>query len=381
MPLYKLNMPARVYFGRNILEASLRAEASLLSGTVLVVTTGRSLVRLGHLERLCGLLKSACHAESVAVFDAIHANPLVSDVEAAIAYGRQHKPSVVIGFGGGSALDAAKAAAAGIGMGCSCRMLFDGMTFPSAATLPVVAIPTTAGTGSELSKAAILTDKDRNIKTGIRGEYLYPAAAIVDSFFTETVPLRTSMETGFDVLAHAMESYLSRLASPYTRMLSETAASIAGRSLPLLAADLGNTDARADMSYASMIMGINLGNASTCLPHRMQYPIGAHSDTSHGAGLAALYPAWLHYEAGTSWQDLQRLLKIIGCPQCSGQEEAIAWFRNFLAGLGLPANLRELGLDEGLVAQLPSEVTGNLQNDPAAAQEDVVRKIYQKALF
>ena len=162
--------------------------------------------------------------------------------------------------------------------------------------LPVIAIPTTAGTGSELSKAAIITDDVRRIKSGIRGAGLYPKVAIVDSIFTESVPYHITMETGFDVIAHAMESYISNAASPFTRMQSEYAAAIAGKMLPRLASDMQDTEARKYMSYASMIMGINLGNASTGLPHRLQYPLGAMTDTSHGAGLSALYTAWVYYE-------------------------------------------------------------------------------------
>ncbi len=376
---YRLNIPTRIYFGRDILEESLEAEAGLLSGNILVVTTGRSLVRLGHLDALRSSIESVCPSGSISVFDRISANPLVSEVDEAVACGRRNKASVVIGFGGGSAIDAAKAVAAGIGTGVPCRELFDNDAEPGPETLPVLAIPTTAGTGSELSRAAILSDDRRKIKKGLRGNRLYPAAAIVDSLFTETVPFRTTMETGFDVLAHAMETYFSKQASPYTRMLSEQAVRIVGKNLPLLASGLNNSSARQEMSYASMIMGINLGNASTCLPHRMQYPLGAHTGTSHGAGLAALYPAWLHYELVVSLPGLTHLLDLLGCPARSGCDGIVPAFTSFLQSLGLPVSLRELGVKMDLLDVFAEEVSGNIQNDPVATGKDIIREIYHKA--
>ena len=108
---------------------------------------------------------------------------------------------IVVGFGGGSALDAAKAIAVGIAEKEEIKEFFDSGREPEH-TLPVIAIPTTAGTGSELSKAAILTDEVQKRKNGIRGKVMYPVIAVVDSFFTESVPQQITMETGFDVLAH-----------------------------------------------------------------------------------------------------------------------------------------------------------------------------------
>jgi len=194
--------------------------------------------------------------------------------------------------------------------------------------LPLVAIPTTAGTGSELSKAAIITDESRKIKKGIRGAALYPKVAIVDSVFTESVPYNITMETGFDVLAHGLESYISKSASPYTEMQSEQALRIVGTYLPALAENLQDREAREKMSFASMIMGINLGHASTCLPHRMQYHLGAHTDTSHGAGLEALF-----------------------------------------------------GVDKPLLKIMAEEVEGNLKNDPSVQGEDrsFLLKLYEAA--
>ena len=270
---------------------------------------------------------------------------------------------MIIGFGGGSAMDGAKAIAAGIKSKEDIEVYFYQGKEPGEDTLPVIAIPTTAGTGSELSKAAILTDEVRKVKTGIRGNALYPLTAIVDSCFTETVPFRITMETGFDVLAHAAESYISRAASPYTRVQSETAIQIAGQYLPRLAECLSDAEAREKMSFASMIMGINLGNASTCLPHRLQYPLGAHTDTSHGAGLAALFTAWICCEYKYAPERVERILELL-----TGEKK-----------LKLPVSLREMGIAKEQLLVFAKEVSGNIGNDPASCEEGIILKLYETA--
>lgn len=306
-----------------------------LCGNIMLVTTGRSLARLGYVEELAETIRRCSSAERVLVFDCVSANPRLSEVRKGILEGKENRIRAVVGFGGGSAIDGAKAIAAGVGMDEEIGELFYGGKEPGRA-LPVIAIPTTAGTGSELSRAAIITDEENRKKGGIRGAALYPKAAIVDSAFTDSVPFAVTMETGFDVFAHAMESYLSLAGSPYTRMQSEYGIQAVGKYLPRLAQDLGDKEARDRLSFASMIMGINLGNAGTCLPHRLQYPVGARTDTSHGAGLAALFTAWISCEHGHAPSVVER----------------------------------------GLLEAMASEVAGNINHDPAARDKEIIMKLY-----
>lgn len=376
MSLYQLNIPTRIYYGRDILQEVLVKEKERFRGNVLIVTTGRSLIRLGYLERLQNAIESMENVTGVHVFACISANPRLSEVKEGVCLGKEKNIDVVIGFGGGSALDAAKAIAAGIGNDESVEEYFYEGKEPGKETLPVIAIPTTAGTGSELSKAAIITDDVKKIKGGIRGNAMYPVLAIVDSTFTESVPKHITMETGFDVLAHAIESYVSKVSSPYTEMLSEQAIRLVGKYLPRLAENLNDVEAREQMSFASMIMGINLGNASTALPHRMQYPLGAHTDTSHGAGLAALFPSWVHYEVKYSPEKMRQVVKLLSGMEQTDIEKCIS---EFIKTLELPCSLRELGVKEEQLVQMTAEVTGNIKNDPAAQEDDIILKIYKEA--
>lgn len=376
---YKIVIPTKVYFGRNIWQKALKIQEELIQGNAMIVTTGRSLCRLGYVEALAQELQQCRFVGRVIIFDHISANPKLSEIREGILQGRREKADIVVGFGGGSAIDAAKAIATGVKAEDDIEVYFYRGKEPGKNTLPIIAIPTTSGTGSELSKAAILTDEDQVVKNGIRGEALYPTVAIVDSIFTESVPKRITMETGFDVVAHAVESYVSKVSSPYTRMQSETAVSIAGECLPRLAACLEDAEAREQMSFASMLMGINLGNASTCLPHRLQYPIGAHTDTSHGAGLAALFPAWIQCEYRYEPEKIERMAELLSGQRVRGETECAEFFHRFIKTLDLPTSLHGMGITDKQLPELADEVSGNIKNDPASQEDGLILRLYEMA--
>lgn len=379
MKPYRITIPTKIYFGRNIWKEAVKAQESLLQGNVMIVTTGRSLNRLGYVEKLERELQQCRSVGKVMIFDQISANPRLSEVREGILLGRREKADIVVGFGGGSAIDAAKAVATGVKSEDDIEAYFYQGREPGVETLPIIAIPTTAGTGSELSKAAILTDEMQKVKKGIRGEALYPHVAIVDSCFTESIPMQVTMETGFDVAAHAIESYISKAASPYTRMQSETAVRIAGECLPRLAVCLEDIEAREKMSFASMMMGINLGNASTCLPHRLQYPLGAHTDTSHGAGLAALFAAWIQCEHQHEPEKIEKMTELLTGKPVKGKEECVLSFQRFIKTLGLPLSLRELGVTTQQLPGMADEVSGNIGNDPVSQEEGIILRLYETA--
>lgn len=379
MKPYQLNIPVKIYFGRDIWEESLKDIEYLLEGNVMIVTTGRSLIRLGYLEKLKRQIALCKRTKNIAIFDRVSSNPRLSEVREGVRFAKEYNIDVIVGFGGGSAIDMAKAVAAGTGANEDISEYFYSGKEIVGNVLPVIAIPTTAGTGSELSKAAIITDDKNKIKNGIRGGKLYPKAAVVDSVFTESVPFHITMETGFDVLAHAIESYISKAASPYTQMQSEYAAGIAGEMLPRLVQNIEDTEARNYMSYASMIMGINLGNASTGLPHRLQYPLGALTDTSHGLGLSALYTAWIDYEYQYSKKKIEKIMSILMKKTICGKTDCISAMRMFLTLLRLPSSLRMINIEKDQIYEMADAVSGNLLNDPASQEEDIITKIYLKA--
>ncbi len=378
---FSWEVPTRIHFGTKIYEKALEKEKECLSGAVLLVTTGKTLRQNGYIDEVAGIIRQN-GASDVIEYTGAGANPTVIEAMEAGKLAKECNVRSVVAFGGGSAMDLAKAAAvAAVSDIPVQKYLCQGIPAPKE-TLPVIAIPTTAGTGSELSKAAILSDEQLKIKGGIRGRYLTPRVAIVDSFFTWTMPRQLTMETGFDALAHAVESYLSVNSNVYSRMLSKKAISIIGHCLPDLVRNLDRPEDREKMSYASMLMGMNLYNVGTCLPHRMQYPIGAATGSSHPAGLAALYPAWIGEEFEVSMKQINNILRWLGFPVASNGTEAGQMIQSFLSNVGLSKDtLPNLGITKEMLPDLAEAVSGNIASDRLAIEEGVLLRVYEKAFY
>jgi len=377
---FTLEIPTTIYFGNNNVEEALKKESRYLAGTIMVVTTGRSLVRFGYVNDLKRILDNLPYVEDTLVFDSISANPKLEEIQEAVQLGISRQVKAVIGFGGGSAIDAAKAVAVGVGTTERLeRFLLEGIE-PSDHTLPVIAIPTTAGTGSELSKGAILSSLTYQMKGGIRGAAILPKAAIVNPVYTWTVPSGITMETGFDALAHAIESYVAVKSNYWSEMISEKAIKTIGENLLLLAKNLDDHQAREAMCYASMIVGINLANVGTCLPHRMQYAIGAKTDTSHGAGVASLYPAWIQRQYSVNENKVQNIIYwLIGRKIENGVEARIEMIR-FMEKTNTVKTLFNLGIKSEDIPELTEKVTGNVNNDKLSFQKNIISSIYYDSI-
>ncbi len=377
---FTLEIPTRIYFGNNIVEEALKRENKYLAGNIMIVTTGRSLVKFGYIDELRMILDNLPYVEDITVFDHISANPKLEEIEDAVQIGIDKQVKAIIGFGGGSAIDAAKAVAVGIGTSEKLeRLLLEGKE-PSDNTLPIIAIPTTSGTGSELSKGAIISSLAHQMKGGIRGTAILPKAAIVNPVYTWTVPLNITMETGFDALAHAIESYVAVKANSWSDMISEKTIATVGNNLPLLKENIDNHEAREAMSYASMIIGINLANVGTCLPHRLQYAIGAKTDTSHGAGVSALYPAWIQRQYDVNENKVKDVIYWLTGKEISSGEQARKEMVGFMIKTDTLKTLSDLGIKKEDLPELTKKVTGNIGNDRLSLQKDIISSIYYDSL-
>lgn len=377
---FTLEIPTTIYFGNNNVEEALKKESRYLAGTIMVVTTGRSLVRFGYVNDLKRILDNLPLVEDTLVFDGISANPKLEEIKYAVQLGIEKQVKAVIGFGGGSAIDAAKAVAVGVGTTERLeRFLLEGIE-PSDHTLPVIAIPTTAGTGSELSKGAILSSLTYQMKDGIRGTAILPKAAIVNPVYTWTVPVGITMETGFDALAHAIESYVAVKANYWSEMISEKVIKIVGENLLLLMNNLDDHQAREAMCYASMIVGINLANVGTCLPHRMQYAIGAKTDTSHGAGVASLYPAWIQRQYSVNENKVKNIVYWLTGRKIENGVEARKEIIRFMEKTNNIKTLSNLEIKIEDVPELIEKVTGNINNDKLSLQKEIISSIYYDSI-
>ena len=379
---FEFYTPTKIYFG--IGKLSLAGDIALKFGNRALIVTGlSSMKRTGILSRLESILNSV--GIKIFLFEGITPNPLGSQVDKGARIALENNCDMVVGLGGGSTIDAAKAIAA---VAKSSKSIYDFLTrleSPSGTILPIIAIPTTAGTGSELSKAAIITDETNMRKVGFRSARICPIVAIVDPELTISVPGQITAETGFDVLSHAIETYISKKSNPITEMFSQRAIRLVAQYLPKSYLNGNNLEARVNMSYASMLMGFNLGNSSTCLPHRLQYPVGTHTNTSHAKGLAALFPAWLKKTYKYSISKFAQVARLLDKDASKGLDEqqaarkAVDIVTHFQNSIGLIGSLRDLGITFEMCAQLADEVTGSVENDPGYIRKESIVEIYKAA--
>lgn len=381
MKTFEYLMPTRILFGNGQIR-KVGIEAKELGHRALVITGKRAMRSYGILERVAGYLESA--GIDHVIFDKISPNPKVTEVDEGIDYARKHQCDIVVGLGGGSAIDAAKGVAMVANYGESIRDYLVGNAIIGEESLPMISIPTTAGTGAEVTNGAIISDMQRRIKRKVEGKGTFPKLAIVDAELSLSLPGNITRETGFDVLCHAIETYVSKKAGPITALFSKEAVRIVFQNLKDVVRDGSNLEARTNMMYASLLMGFNLTNSSTCLPHRLQYPIGAHTDTSHGMGLASLFPVWLEGLAPLVPKKFAKIAEllgadVIGLSELEAAKRGVEIIDAFLKDMGLSIRLRDLGISLQECSRLASEVYGNLEVDPGFQSREDVLKLYRAA--
>ena len=354
----------------------------LLSGVeggarVLIVASATALLR----PEIAALRAAATEAAAeVHVWDKVKPNPRTEDIDACcVAFG-DASITHVLGIGGGSALDQGKATAMALHAGVDMATLLSNKSLITPRKNSLILVPTTSGTGAELSYGAILTNETTGEKLGLRGKNIAADVALVDPELTWSMPRGVTILTGFDVLTHALETWLSSAATPYTRDLSRGAIERVFAHLPRLFDDIDDREARREMSYASMIMGLNLALSTTCMPHRLQYPIGAATDTAHAEGLVAIYPAWLDHVEAHARSKLAQCANWLALG--AGKTEAVRAslfvqaVKDLLARLGLTLHLRDLGVTAEMVERFPGEVTGRLDTDPGYSSSADIKHIY-----
>ncbi len=350
------------------------------SAEILVIASESALKR----EAVASLVNDLARHGSVRCFSKVMPNPRTDHIDECFDANFARNITHVVGIGGGSPLDQAKATA--MALSCNSKvsdLLSRGGLLPER-TNKLILLPTTSGTGAELSYGAILTDSSSGEKLGLRGAAQAADIALVDPELTYTVPRYTSMETGFDVLTHALETYISSAATPYTQDLSRAALQRVFRWLPVLYGNLGDIEARREMAYASMLMGHCLALSTTCLPHRLQYPIGAATDTAHAAGLAAIYPTWLAQLVPQATEKLANCAVWIGVSSASDstEQQARAFIDaviNLMDRIEFRPSLRDLGVTTEMIARFPDEVTGKLHTDPSYTDRSDLAAMYRTA--
>lgn len=259
-----------------------------------LIVTDSWMAASGVLDRVEAILAAAGMAARA--FTGVVPDPTVTSVEAATAFLRDGDHDCVIGLGGGSSIDTAKVVAVKAARDVPVTALKAPHQEDTPA-LPIVAIPTTAGTGSEATRVTVITDTDTDEKMLCMGLAYLPTLAILDYELTLTKPARLTADTGIDSLVHAVEAYVSARANPFSDAAALSAMRLIWPNLPLACADPGNRPAREALMLGALQGGIAFSNASVALVHGMSRPIGAHFHVSHGLSNAMLMPVVTQWSA------------------------------------------------------------------------------------
>jgi alcohol dehydrogenase class IV len=316
--------PTRVIAGQGSLDR-LSEEVGQLGRKCLIVSGRRSARLSGLLGRVTDLLASK--KIEYALFDQVEPNPTTGTVRDGADMARSEKVRWMLGIGGGSALDAAKAIAL--------------MAVNENPPFPVAAVPTTSGTGSEVTAASLITDVKAGDKLGLVLPELFPQVAILDPALTLTMPENVTVDTGLDALCHAVESWFSRRRSPCTDLLAQEAIRRIVRSLPIARKDPENLGARSDMHLAATLSGMAIANTGTLVPHALGYPVTVRYGLSHGRTTALLIPAFLEKMQAFEPERVEKAGELLG-----ERENPPLAMRLFIESLGVPPRLGAYGIRE-----------------------------------
>jgi alcohol dehydrogenase class IV len=280
------SVPPVVTFGAGTL-SELPVQARRLRAERALIVTDAFFARNGLADRVAALL-GAAQIES-SVFSNVQPDPTVANVHEGLAAFTEFRADILVAVGGGSPIDAAKAISVLTG-NPEPLSLYQGYHKVARQGAPVIAIPTTAGTGSEVTKVTVITDTDRDVKMMMLDVHLLPAVAIIDYELSMSMPPDLTAHVGVDTLTHGIEAYVSRKANPMTDPLALSCIRLVGRHLLTAWREPQNREARAAMALAATQGGMAFPNSSVCLVHGMSRPIGALFHVPHGLSNAILLP-------------------------------------------------------------------------------------------
>lgn len=314
-------MPGKIISGSGALE---QAEGYLKNlGKKALIVTDSVMIKLKNLDQVTKVLEKA--GVSYSVYDGIGGEPTDVMIEKGLTIYREEGCDFFIALGGGSPIDSMKAIAA---LAVNGGKISDYMGKEIGGAIPpMVAIPTTAGTGSEATKFTIITDTEKDVKMLLKGDALMPDLAIIDPQFTITAPPAITAATGLDALTHAIEAYTSVKAQPLTDVFALSAVKRIFKSLPLAFHEGNNVEAREEMSLAALEAGVAFNNASVTLVHGMSRPIGALFHVPHGISNAMLLKECLSFALDGAYERFAELGNAIGVttPQQTLEEKAKAF--------------------------------------------------------
>ena len=381
-------MAGRIQFGPGVSSKA----GDLVRGTgakSALIVTDETMERLGVAERIAEAVRKG--GVEVSVFSKVEPEPSVETTDEAAKIARGMNAGAVIGLGGGSSMDVAKAVAVLVNNEGSASN-YQGLGLVKKPGVPKIMIPTTSGTGSEVTFTAVLIRKSDGVKGGINSDFLYPDLSLLDPELTVSMPPHVTASTGMDALAHALEAYTSLQASPFSDMFAEEAMWRVGKWLRVATLNGRNLEARSEMMLAALYGGVALANAGVTACHALAYPLGGMFGVPHGTANALLLPHVARWNALASPARFAQAASLLGYVQEEGVPDHVAAMfcsealDDLLNDLGLPAMLQDLkvGIGEENLEEMATKAMGvsrPMENNPRVMTKSDCIKIYREAMM
>jgi alcohol dehydrogenase class IV len=358
---FTFNSAGQLIFGRHAVDKLPEVARRLTAQRVFVITDQR-LAQAGVVDQVRTVLASA--GVTVEVFDGGVPEPPLDLAEACAAGARRFQAQAVVGLGGGSNMDLAKIVTVLLSHGGSPRDYIGDDQIPGP-ILPVICVPTTAGTGSEVSGASVLTDTEKKMKVGILSNFLRPRYAVVDPLLTVSCPPKVTADSGIDALTHAIEAYTAvdneefplppgertiyQGRHPLGDLLAERAIELIGANLPQAVSQGTDLAAREAMALGATLAGMAFSNVGVAVVHALEYPLGGATHCSHGAGNGLLLPYVMKFNLPARVSRFALIAALLGenvsgLDEQAAAERAVTAVERLKGEIGIPQRLRDLGV-------------------------------------
>ncbi len=380
MDRFSFHLPTKILFGQAAQEL-LPLELAKLDAKNVLLVSDPGLDQLGLVVQMATSLQQAGIA--VVTFTAVSSNPTSDEVAAGLTTAREHEVDAVVALGGGSPIDVAKGIALLLANGGAyADYQWHGKAITER-SWPLLAIPTTAGTGSEVSKVAVVSDPDKPFKKGVLSPLMFPHVALVDPELTRGLPPGLTAATGMDAFIHALEAFMGKRANPFTDQQALSAMQVAWRHLPRVTADGNDMESRQQMMLAALWGGMAMDHAGLGLVHALSGPLTSHTDLHHGLANALLLPYVVRFNLPAIPRTRRQILnELFGLGAAANEENLVHALKQFIEGLGLPFCLSQLdiqlqGADLDRIAEETTRMV-LIHNNPRAATAADCRMILEQ---
>lgn len=317
----------------------------------------------------------------VTVFGSVVPEPDLPNLEQALDLAREAKPDLIVGFGGGSAMDIAKLVAA-LARGSQTLHEVVGPEKVAGPRIPLVQIPTTAGTGSEIGTRALVSDPATRNKLAVQSRLMLADLAVIDPAVTMSVPRAATAAAGIDAMTHCVEALTNRKAHPVIDLYALEGIRLVGQHLPTAVRDGSNADARAGLALAALYGGICLGPVNTTAGHAVAYPLGTRHHIAHGLACAVIFPHTLAFNASVAPERTRAVLQAMNLGDDLREAAIVEQASRWCAEQGVEMQMGKLGIPESDLDAMAGEAFGIrrlLDNNPREISRDQIRAIYQAA--